>query len=67
MGPGSWSAASVGCSRSGTWTTERSNTKLRESFDWGLGKAWGIAFDPSGDRAAVCGKGGKVIVWDVDY
>jgi WD40 repeat protein len=39
----------------------------RESFDWGLQKAWGITFDPSGDRAAACGKGGKVVVWDVDY
>jgi hypothetical protein len=38
----------------------------RESFDWGVGKLNDIAFDPAGDRAAVCSNSGQVVVWDVD-
>lgn len=38
----------------------------RESLDWKTGKLLDIAFDPAGDRAAVCAESGKVVVWDVD-
>lgn len=38
----------------------------REAFDWGVGTLYGVAFDESGDRAACCGRGGQVVVWDVD-
>ncbi len=38
----------------------------RESFDWGLGKVFGVTFDTTGERAAACGRGGQVVVWDVD-
>jgi WD40 repeat protein len=48
-----------------TWDTRTG--ERRESFDFGLGKAWGVAFDPAGDRAAVCGKKGKIVIWDVDH
>jgi WD40 repeat protein len=36
------------------------------SFDWGVGKLNGVAFDPIGDRAACCSQTGEVVVWDVD-
>ncbi len=38
----------------------------RESFDWGVGKLYDIAFDAAGDRAATCSVKGDVVVWDVD-
>jgi WD40 repeat protein len=37
-----------------------------QSFDWGIGKLNDIAFDPAGDRAAVCSSTGQVVVWDID-
>ena len=27
----------------------------------------GIAFDPSGDRAAACSESGQVVIWDIDH
>jgi WD40 repeat protein len=38
----------------------------RQAFDWGVGELYDVAFDPTGDRAACCGKTGEVVVWDVD-
>ncbi len=38
----------------------------RESFDWGLGKLNGIAFDATGGRAAACSERGEIVVWDID-
>jgi WD40 repeat protein len=40
--------------------------QARASFDWGVGKLHGVAFDPDGDRAAACSHTGQVVVWDVD-
>lgn len=38
----------------------------RQAFDWGVGKLNGVAFDPTGDRAACCAQSGNVVIWDVD-
>jgi WD40 repeat protein len=38
----------------------------RQAFDWSVGELREVVFDPSGDRAACCGKAGQIVVWDVD-
>jgi WD40 repeat protein len=39
----------------------------RQSFDWGVGKLYAVAFDATGDRAACCSQTGDIVVWDVDH
>ncbi len=38
----------------------------RESFDWGVGKLFGVTFDAAGERAAACSATGEIVVWDID-
>lgn len=43
--------------------------QLCETFDWGLGEIWAVAFAPDGMRAAIGGRheggAGDVLLWDV--
>jgi hypothetical protein len=37
-----------------------------KTFDFGVGRTFGVAFSPDGTLAAVGGEGIRVAVWDVD-
>jgi WD40 repeat protein len=56
-------------SASGEGVVDWWNTTTGErlaSYDWGKGKPTALAFDATGDRAAVTTAKGEVIVWDID-
>ena len=40
--------------------------QVADRFDWKMGKAVGVAFNPDGALAAAGTETGKIIVWDVD-